>query len=70
MEPMQIEELYLEYQIYKVEQDIFVKGQQFVVRFKHSVTCTYYLAEMDFHGEISLVDTDAVLDDEYKIEIR
>ena len=88
MEPMQIEELYLECQIYKVEQedeevlvyrqyipfpsnslephifyrykfdvdyweqDIFEKGQQFIVRLKHSDNCTYYLAEMDFHGEI------------------
>lgn len=102
---MQIEELYLEYQIYKLEQDeevlvyrqyipfpsnsldphtfyrydfqvdywdrdIFEKGQYYILRLKHSDTCAYYLAEMDFHGKISLVDNEVVRYDEYTIEVR
>ncbi len=104
-EPMQIEKLDLEYQIYQVEQDkevgvysqiipypsnglephsfyeydfevdywdqdIFEKGQQFIIRLKHSNTCDYYLAEADFHGMVSLVKTNVVRYDEFKVEIR
>lgn len=104
-EPMQIEKLDLEYQIYQVEQgkeilvysqvipypsnrldphtfycyepnvdyweqDIFEKGQVFILRLKHSDTCDYYLAEANCHSKISLVDNNIIRDKEYTIEIR
>ena len=104
-EPMEIEKLDLEYQIYKVEQseevlvysqvipypsnslephtfyeynlqvdywdqDIFKKGQKFILRLKHSDTCDYYLAEANSHSKVSLVNNNVVRYNEYKVEIR